>query len=93
MSFAPSVLPSTAFALLDEARFDHDFGHMVDESELGYWSSDLECGSEYVRPSYLSSDDLEDVAGVYGEGESLQSYFDCLSTFDADDYEYQQSLV
>ena len=97
MAFSPALrsaplsgLPSARFALLDE--LDQQFGHVVDESDMGYWSSDLECGSDWDR-SGLSSEDLEDVCGVYGEGEALAGYFDSLSTFDSDDYEYQQSLL
>lgn len=86
-SIAPSlsadVLPSRRFELLD--RVDQDFGHVVDESDLGFWSSDLEAGMDW---------DMPQASGVYEpEEQQLYGYFDGMSTFDADDFEYQQSLL
>lgn len=83
---APSVLPSVAFALLDEARFDQDFGHLVDESDLGLWSSDLESGLDLdLAPSPYGAHTFDHVA-EYG--------FDTSDTYlDTDDYEYCQALA
>ena len=88
MSFAPStrvapLAPSAPVSFVDD--LDQQYGFVVDESDLGYWSSDRVAGMDW---------DLPQASGVYeSEEDRLFGYFDGMSTFDSDDYEYQQQLL
>ena len=84
MSFSMASTPSVAPAV-DLLDIDQEFGYLVDEAHLGYWSSDRVAGMDW---------DLPQASGVYeSEEDRLFGYFDGMSTFDADDYEYQQQLL
>ena len=89
MAFSPSTVVAPLSAprpRVDLADFDHDFGYMVDESDLGLWSSDREAGMDW---------DVYGACGYESDESEDQVFdgFDCMSTFDADDYEYQQALL
>ena len=96
MSYETQLLSADA-ALLEAALMDHQASDT--EASLGLWSTEspseggpTDC--QYDDWGYPLDEDqhqsfLDHLSGQQG----LLSYFDSMSEFDADDYEYQQGLL